>query len=567
MAFLVGPGAPGFQRLAVPAATILIIVLAYGSQWLFATSPDLEPGPLTARETQAFNKLLVCLWWSYWKACTVDPGRYEFPRPRSGKKGDDKAAAEGKGKGKETPHSSGDEYGDGEGQGQNEGGSANTQIQRRWCRKCAAPKPPRAHHCKVCQRCIPKMDHHCPWTGNCVSLQTFPHFLRFVVYTNISLWTLNYFLLQRFYALWETRHMPAYLGPTLGQLITLATLGFVSFLTTIALAIILFTTVRGWALNMTMIEGWELERHEAVLQRGGGYAEEDWWRSHAEEAEADDIAGSRGMSTVVDPVEFPYDVGIFENMAQAMGTRHPLLWILPFFANRPRIAPLPSSETAEDLIAKLSGAKKGAESLGAGWFYQENGLNDREGMWPPVDPDKVRNAQLYRRRRREEKLYQQQQQQQQGQGLYHNFNPEFADKDLSPEEAREAFRRRQEQDLRRWQQGGPTGAQIMDELEEQEHQQEQAAHNNMRPRVKEEGKKSGWVNSDGEHLGDYGVDEEAEFDDDDDDYVVYGGDVGKKDEKSQVLSSQILIDIDEEDVPLGELIRRRKSRKNDGDDT
>jgi palmitoyltransferase len=33
----------------------------------------------------------------------------------------------------------------------------------RWCSRCQAPKPPRAHHCSVCRRCVLKMDHHCPW--------------------------------------------------------------------------------------------------------------------------------------------------------------------------------------------------------------------------------------------------------------------------------------------------------------------------------------------------------------------------------------------------------------------
>lgn len=31
----------------------------------------------------------------------------------------------------------------------------------RWCGKCNAPKPPRAHHCSACGVCVLKMDHHC----------------------------------------------------------------------------------------------------------------------------------------------------------------------------------------------------------------------------------------------------------------------------------------------------------------------------------------------------------------------------------------------------------------------
>lgn len=32
----------------------------------------------------------------------------------------------------------------------------------RWCAKCAALKPPRAHHCSMCGICVLRMDHHCP---------------------------------------------------------------------------------------------------------------------------------------------------------------------------------------------------------------------------------------------------------------------------------------------------------------------------------------------------------------------------------------------------------------------
>ena len=31
---------------------------------------------------------------------------------------------------------------------------------RKWCRRCKAFKPSRAHHCSMCGRCIVKMDHH-----------------------------------------------------------------------------------------------------------------------------------------------------------------------------------------------------------------------------------------------------------------------------------------------------------------------------------------------------------------------------------------------------------------------
>ncbi|KAI0190876.1 DHHC zinc finger domain-containing protein [Xylaria flabelliformis] len=491
MAFLVGSGAPGLQRLAVPFASLLIAVLGYGSQWLFANSPDLEPGPLTPGQTRIFNTLLVCLWWTYWRACTVDPGRYDGSNDRI------RAAA-----------------------------------RRRWCRKCAAPKPPRAHHCKSCGRCVPKMDHHCPWTGNCVGLQTFPHFARFIIYTNISLWTLLYFFWLRFQALWASRNLPAYLGPTLTQLVALTTLTGTTCLTALALGVLLVTTVKGWLFNTTMIEGWEIERHEAVLQRGG-YEEDDWWRTSDGDADA-------APRTMVDPLEFPYDVGVYANMAQAMGTSNPIYWFLPF-AGGPRVARLPSTMTLENLVAEIGSARAGRAGLGVGWTYEENGMNDREGMWPPIDPDKVRNARLWRQRLREEAQYRREQ----AQGLR---NPALPNMSLSPEEEKEAFRRRQERDLQRWR---GARAQIMDELEETPYHQRGSEGEG-------EGDydfgKSGWVNADGEHLGDYGVDEDAEFDDDD--FVFDDGPGASR-----------VVDADDEEVPLAELIRRRKVRTKDGEDT
>jgi len=51
----------------------------------------------------------------------------------------------------------------------------------RWCRKCWAPKPERAHHCSICDRCVLKMDHHCPWIGaKCIGHRTYPAFVHFL---------------------------------------------------------------------------------------------------------------------------------------------------------------------------------------------------------------------------------------------------------------------------------------------------------------------------------------------------------------------------------------------------
>ncbi|KAJ3511102.1 hypothetical protein NMY22_g15759 [Coprinellus aureogranulatus] len=56
----------------------------------------------------------------------------------------------------------------------------------KWCRKCWAPKPERAHHCSVCGRCVLKMDHHCPWLGSaCIGHRTYPAFIHFLTCATI----------------------------------------------------------------------------------------------------------------------------------------------------------------------------------------------------------------------------------------------------------------------------------------------------------------------------------------------------------------------------------------------
>lgn len=61
-------------------------------------------------------------------------------------------------------------------------------------------------------RCIPKMDHHCPWTNNCASIRTFPHFIRYLLYAVVSISYLEYLLFLRDARVWENRKLPSVRG-------------------------------------------------------------------------------------------------------------------------------------------------------------------------------------------------------------------------------------------------------------------------------------------------------------------------------------------------------------------
>ena len=88
-------------------------------------------------------------------------------------------------------------------------------------------------------------------------------------------------------------------------------------ITLFALAILLARSI--WCLggNVTTIEGWEIERHETLVRRArvlGGY-----------------LDGPDGTRLNLRKQEFPYDIGILQNMKQGMGGT-PLLWLWPFTA-------------------------------------------------------------------------------------------------------------------------------------------------------------------------------------------------------------------------------------------
>ncbi|MCJ1477608.1 Palmitoyltransferase [Lambiella insularis] len=208
--------------------------------------------------------------------------------------------------------------------------------------------------------------------------------------------------------------------------------------------------------NITTIESWEIERHETLLRRSrvlGGYLE-----------------GFDGVKIRIQRQEFPYDIGIWKNIRQAM-SGGPLVWIWPFAVSYPITGPA---------------------------TFEVNGFEDPSTTWPPPDPDRIPKR-----------------------AVTMNTDDAFIhDSDAtSNSDQLKAFRQRQHEDLRRY---GTGNLQIYRRrpfheryatFESDKEQEEQDA-NVPAPNVADG--EEAWRNSEGDRLQDFGVDEAIEFYDEDD---------------------------------------------------
>ncbi|KAI9836945.1 MAG: hypothetical protein M1837_003157 [Sclerophora amabilis] len=181
---------------ALPFAVCLISFLAYTPQYyLFrpaaAAGGGLAPAPLSGRETLTFNALVACVFVGYFRAyftaaglpsafstsVTSSPtsadaqaggdgqgGRDEDLRrgdtnggrlkdPESSSHADAQAGRDGQ-RGRDEALRRGDTTGRRLKDAVRDDGRAaerGTRWPRKWCKKCARIKPPRAHHCKECK--------------------------------------------------------------------------------------------------------------------------------------------------------------------------------------------------------------------------------------------------------------------------------------------------------------------------------------------------------------------------------------------------------------------------------
>jgi palmitoyltransferase len=328
------------------------------------------------------------------------------------------------------------------------------------------------------------MDHHCPWTANCVSHTTFPHFIRFLFYTTIGLSLLQTFLFTRLAHLWNSRDMPAYLGPNMFELGHLFATLVVNTITIFCLGILLIRNIWCLAVNTTTIEGWEIERHKTLIRRArhfGGYLE-----------------GADGTQIRIKKQEFPYDVGIWANIVLGMGSANPLSWFNPLAAT---------------------------PDLKAGFAYPTNEFEDADVTWPPPDPDRS-----YRRRTGNTE----------DTGAF-----TYQDSTLSPGDTLEAFRARQAEDqvrkrkpfmqrmeqrlekekggqIQGWLAGNARNGDVDLDEDAFEYGDDASEENEDEQRKYGDGEgegEEGWRNSEGERLQDFGVDEDVEFYDEQEDEI------------------------------------------------
>lgn len=275
---------------------------------------------------------------------------------------------------------------------------------------------------------------------------------------------LTYHLFRRVAVIWDERLLPAYLGPPTWAIAHLLVLTVLNGITLFALVILLIRSVYSLSVNTTMIESWEIERHESLVKRSrksGGY-----------------VYANGGQKMRVEKQEFPYDIGIWRNLCQGMGTSVIIFWILPF-------GPTPSMDNAGK--------------------FEVNGFEDASKVWPPPDPDKMPRA----TRRLDQNL----ELRQYG----------------SPAEEKEAFRRRQQDDFERRRRP------VVENFVEEDSNSDESELDEYESEYEEglDGQE-GWTNSEGERLRDFGVDEDTEV-------------------------------LEDDDVPLGELLRRRKTRASEHD--
>ncbi|KAL9027276.1 MAG: hypothetical protein Q9196_004178 [Gyalolechia fulgens] len=238
-------------------------------------------------------------------------------------------------------------------------------------------------------------------------------------------------------------------SPSPTQLAFLFVFFLLNSVTFFAVGVMLVRNVWVAGLNVTTIEGWEIERHESLVQKArahGGY-----------------VDGPDGVRLKVVKQEFPYDIGIYRNARQAMGTTI-FLWLWP-------LASTPQNSSSVE--------------------FETNGFEDPGTLWPPPDPDRIQRRQY-------------------NSNEAHPFvhSAETSGFDV------QAFRERQRMDILRYAVDGDETSRQTPSRESSHSMSSAPGDRSQHPSGRHRFEIAGleWHNSEGDSLGDFGVDEDADED-------------------------------------------------------
>ncbi|XP_071802591.1 probable palmitoyltransferase ZDHHC24 [Asterias amurensis] len=175
-----------------------------------------------------------------------------------------------------------------------------------YCPICMKNSPPRSFHCYQCNACILKRDHHCLFIGNCVGHANQRYYLMSVMYISFGALYANYLnmdlALESVATNLNFKTLIASFTPIFGWLLGLteSTSFFIAFQSgTCVLASIAFTILFIFHLRITL-RGQTTHELRRIRDRS-------------------------------------YDLGVVDNLREALGTRWYLVWIFPAISS-----PLPS---------------------------------------------------------------------------------------------------------------------------------------------------------------------------------------------------------------------------------
>ncbi|KAL8888605.1 MAG: hypothetical protein Q9215_003995 [Flavoplaca cf. flavocitrina] len=250
------------------------------------------------------------------------------------------------------------------------------------------------------------------------------------------------------------------------QMIFLFTFTITNSITLFALTVLLIRNIYTLGSNTTTIEGWEIDRHDTLVRRArshGGY-----------------LDGPDGRRIGIQRQEFPYDIGIYQNMEQGMGGVHFWAWLWPFATTPPNATGLDFETNGFEAVRLLKTMN-----------------TDPNTTWPPPDPDRMP--------RRQYNLA--------------NHHP-FTHPDMTSNIDTQAFRERQRRDYLRFSSnnGDPGLKHRMSATRLSDLSSDESGDEDNGPDADDLDLKAGnkWRDQDGDRPDDFGVDEEVDYLDEDD---------------------------------------------------